>query len=246
MSLGCTHSCLPSGHCSTLWQLWKWVIFKTTLVRTAVPALTGKWDLCFCFNLGWSLMGLWGLNLKMELDLQGINVLLMLCIMCGSNSCDECKRCKSGSFYVINIVLQSARMQENGPRYFLCVQLKSDMSDLITLVMHILHFFSSLFTPPPSHTPCCNAWWAGSILCMTPATSVGRCQLSFTEYTQPTVVTCVCHWTHDTTWAPSTFLCTFYCFNFVQRSLTLVLFHFQTTSGLIFKTFKEEIMFFFF
>lgn len=112
-----------------------------------------KWDPCFCFNLGCSLIEVRGLNLKMELDLQGINVLLMLCIMCGSNSCDAMQTMQKWEFYVINIVLQSARMQENASRYFLCVQLKPDMSDLITLVMHILHFFSSLFTPPSPNTP---------------------------------------------------------------------------------------------
>lgn len=45
-------------------------------------------------------------------------------------------------------------------------------------------FFSLMSSPPAPHSPpihsnpCCNAWWAGSILCMTPATSVGRCQFS--------------------------------------------------------------------
>lgn len=43
-------------------------------------------------------MELRGLNLKMELDSQGINVLLMLCIMCGSTSCDEYKHAKVGVF----------------------------------------------------------------------------------------------------------------------------------------------------
>lgn len=38
------------------------------------------------------------------------------------------------------------------------------------------------FLFPIQSTSCCTAWWAGSILCMTPAASVGRFQLSFSSY----------------------------------------------------------------
>lgn len=65
--------------------------------------------------------------------------------------------------------------------------------DFHTSVTHILSFlllFPSILPSRPRH-PCCNAWWAGSILCMTPATSVGRCQFFLTEHTQPVVVACV-------------------------------------------------------
>lgn len=39
-----------SGHCSTLWRLWKWVVSKTRLVQTAVPLLTGRRDRRFSFQ----------------------------------------------------------------------------------------------------------------------------------------------------------------------------------------------------
>lgn len=60
----------------------------------------------------------------------------------------------------------------------------------------ILTFFSPPYLSPHSNKPCdgllwfllpiqstscCTAWWAGSILCMTPAASVGRFQLFFSS-----------------------------------------------------------------
>lgn len=56
----------------------------------------------------------------------------------------------------------------------------SKIVDLMAPVTSVSH---SLLLPVRS-TPCRNAWWPGSILCMTPATSVGRCELSLLDTIQ--------------------------------------------------------------
>lgn len=50
----------------------------------------------------------------------------------------------------------------------------------LTLTNLVMGCFDFLL--PIQSTSCCTAWWAGSILCMTPAASVGRFQLSFSSY----------------------------------------------------------------
>lgn len=54
---------------------------------------------------------------------------------------------------------------------------------IVDLMAPITSVSRSLVLPVRS-TPCRNAWWAGSILCMTPATSVGRCELSLLDTVQ--------------------------------------------------------------
>lgn len=53
----------------------------------------------------------------------------------------------------------------------------------VDLMAPVTSVSRSLLLPVRS-TPCRNAWWAGSILCMTPATSVGRCELSLLDTIQ--------------------------------------------------------------
>lgn len=54
---------------------------------------------------------------------------------------------------------------------------------IVDLMAPVTSVSCSLLLPVRS-TPCRIAWWAGSILCMTPATSVGRCELSLLDTVQ--------------------------------------------------------------
>ena len=153
-----------SGHRNTLWGILKaGHSKKSTTAQTAVRAADRKMGALVVFNLPFKLMEQRESNSELQEVLHIFICHLVQFVLW----------CVQRNDYTISVHYQLCCRE--GINIF-----RAQCGDIqyVWLYNTCNEFFSWFLLLPIHSTPCCNAWWAGSILCMTPATSVGRCQLS--------------------------------------------------------------------